>query len=333
LLIADCKTLEKVQLAREFGITEIVFMLAFAFLYVLYITRVIRVARSLKTPYSGIFIKVALRSLYFLLFVVALLGPSFGGSKKEVKSIGKDIMFCIDLSKSMDAYDIQPTRLEKVKFEIKRIVEAFAGDRIGVIIFSSEAYVQCPLTYDQNALHLFIDAMSSRLVPSTGTDFGPPLSMALKKLNETDGPASQAKSKVIVLISDGEDFGEETEDMADEIEDKGIKLFTLGVGTEKGGNILVGNQLKKDRNGRDVVTKLNAKSLQRLSDITGGEYFEINDTRNDVNRLISTIERIEGDLRGTKVLDVTTNKYYYFLLAAVVLMLIDIFINVTAIRI
>lgn len=240
---------------------------------------------------------------------------------------------CVDLSKSMDAFDIQPTRLEKVKFEMKRIVEAFAGDRIGVIIFSSEAYVQCPLTYDQNALHLFIDAMSTRLVPNTGTDFAPPLKMAITKLmDQSEGPSTQPKSKVIVMISDGEDFGEATNEALKEIEKNNIKLFSLGVGTSEGGNILVGNTLKKDKQGRPVVTKLNDNSLRELASRTDGQYFEISNGRNDVNRLINTIGRIEGELRGTKTVDTTANKYFYFLGAALALMLIDILVNVRAIR-
>jgi Ca-activated chloride channel homolog len=323
-----------VQLFRDFGLTEIIFIVLFGVLYFFYVVRVIRIARSLDTPYGNIFIKLFLRSVYFLLFIAALLGPSFGGSKREVKSIGKDIMICVDLSKSMDAFDIQPTRLEKVKFEMKRIIDAFSGDRIGVIIFSSEAFVQCPLTYDQNALNLFTDAMSSRLVPNTGTDFSPPLKMALKKLTEnTDGPVTQPKSKVIVMISDGEDFGEETEDTLDEIEKNGIKLFTLGVGTAKGGNIVVGNGLKKDRQGRTIVTKLDDESLKNMARRTDGQYFEINESRNDVSRLINTLNRIEGELRGTKTIDVTSNKYGYFLLAAVIMMVADILINIRTIRI
>ncbi len=161
-------------LYREFGLTELIFVLLFGALYALYLIRVVRVGMKLKTPYEKVFIKLGLRTIYFALFIIAILGPSFGGSKKEIKSVGKDIMLCVDLSKSMDAFDIQPTRLEKVKFEMKRIVSAFNSDRIGVIIFSSEAFMQCPLTYDQNALNLFIETMNMSLVPGGGTDFGPP---------------------------------------------------------------------------------------------------------------------------------------------------------------
>ena len=319
---------------RNLGVTEIIFIAAFVAFYVFYVVRIIRVARQLKTPYGNVFVKLFFRTLYFGLFIVALLGPSFGGSKKEVKSVGKDIMICVDLSKSMDAFDIQPTRLQKIKFEMKKIVAAFNSDRIGIIIFSSEAFMQCPLTYDQNALNLFIETMNSGLVPASGTDFGPPLRMALTKLEEdTEGPNAQAKSKVIILISDGEDFGEETDDVAKDIEKKDIKLFTLGVGTEKGGNIYSGNSLKTNRQGLIVQTKLNPKALKSLADKTGGQYFEINESQNDVSRLINTIGKIEGELRDARFIDVTANKYFYFLALAAIFLVIDILVNIVTVRI
>ncbi|HET9054179.1 MAG TPA: VWA domain-containing protein, partial [Cyclobacteriaceae bacterium] len=297
---------------RTIGLTEIIFIVFFVTLYVFYIVRVISIARSLNTSFSAIFIKVGIRTVMFSLLLVALLGPSFGSSRQEVKSIGKDIMICVDLSKSMDAFDIQPTRLEKIKFEMKKVVDAFNSDRIGIIIFSSEAFMQCPLTYDQNALNLFIETLNTGLVPSSGTDFGPPLRMAMKKMEE-DNTRTDAKSKIIILISDGEDFGDNTSDAARDIEDEDIKLFTLGIGTEKGGQIRSGPGYKTDRSGNVVTSKLNSTSLEALASKTGGRYFEINETRNDVSRLINTISKIEGELMDAKVMDVTANRYFYFL--------------------
>ena len=318
---------------RSLGITEIVFIGAFLLFYVLYLIRVVGIASTLKTPFSTVFIKVFLRTIYFALIIIAMLGPSFGGSKKEVKSIGKDIMICVDLSKSMDAFDIQPTRLQKIKHEMKKLVEGFSSDRIGVIIFGSEAFMQCPLTYDQNALNLFIETMNTSLVPVSGTDFGPALRMALKKLEDEAENTQQAKSKVIILISDGEDFGEETDDIAQEIEKRDIKLFSLGIGTERGGNIYAGNGIKKDREGNPVVTKLNSRSLRALADKTGGQYFEINETKNDISRLTNTIGKIEGELRDARFVDVTANKYFYFLAAAAALFALDMLINIRTVRI
>lgn len=323
---------EQVNWYRDIGITELIFCGAFILLYTLYVARIIRIARLLNTPFSNVFIKIGLRTALFALLIVALLGPSFGESKREVKSVGKDIMICVDLSKSMDAFDIAPTRLEKLKFEMKRIVSAFNSDRIGIIIFSSEAFMQCPLTYDQNALNLFIETMSTSLVPSSGTDFGPPLRMAMQKI-EQDQSIQQTKSKIIILISDGEDFGEQTNEIADDVENKGYKLFTLGIGTERGGQIRQGNAYKTDSQGNVIITKLNAESLQNLAGKTGGQYFEINETRNDVSRLINTVSKIEGELMDARLVDVTANKYFYFLLAALALLVLDVLITIKTIKI
>ena len=163
--------------------------------------------------------------------------------------------------------------------------------------------------------------------------FAPALRMALDKLTDEEEQVTDTKSKVIILISDGEDFGEETDEFVREIENRDIRLFTLGVGTEKGGNIYAGNGVKKDRDGKTVVTKLNSRSLRSIADKTGGEYFEINESRKDVSRLISTISRIEGELRDARLVDVTANKYFYFLAFAVVLLLLDIMLNVKTVSI
>jgi Ca-activated chloride channel family protein len=261
------------------------------------------------------------------------MGPSFGESTREVKAIGKDIFICVDLSESMNASDIQPTRLEKVKFELKNLVSAFNSDRIGLIIFSSEAFVQCPLTYDQNALNLFIETLNTNLVPKAGTDFGPPLEMALKKLQEEQANTLQQQSKVIVLISDGEDFGEHTENAVKDIRDSNIKLFTLGVGTTTGSRIQTNAGFKTDRNGQEVITKLNDKGLKSLAIQTEGKYYEINESKNDVTRLINSINQIEGELRDARLMDVSANKYYYFLAAALLLMVFDLVTSVKPIKV
>lgn len=325
--------MQTVSWYREFGTTEIVFITLFVVLYALYIIRVVRIARSLNTPFGTIFIKVFLRSVAFALLIIALLGPSFGAAKREVQSVGKDIMFCVDLSKSMDAFDITPTRLEKVKYEMKRIVAAFNSDRVGIIIFSSEAFMQSPLTFDQNALNLFIETLNTNLVPNAGTDFGPPLRMAVEKLEQDNTRISETKSKIIILISDGEDFGDETSEIAQQIESKGYKLFTLGVGTEAGGSIRSGSGYRTDRQGNVIVTKLNPKALQSLANKTGGRYFEINESRNDVSRLISTINSIEGELMDARLVDVSANKYFYFLLITVILLALDVLLHVKTIKI
>ena len=317
---------------NSLGTFEYVSIGIFLIAYLLYSFRVFRLSKFLGTLRGSVIPKFILRSALFALIIIALLGPSFGNDSKEVKSIGKDIMIAIDLSNSMNAIDVQPSRLEKVKNELSNIIEEFNSDRIGLIIFSSEAFVQCPLTYDQSALNLFTETLSSRLVPNTGTDFGPALSLALDKL-DVDKSSIEAKAKIIILISDGEDFGDKTSTVRAEIRDQGIKLFTLGVGTTQGSKIQDGNSFKKDQEGVDVVSKLNRNSLKELAARTGGEYFEINQRQNDVSRLINSINSVEGQLRDARLVDVSANKYIYFLLAALLLLAIDLLTTIKTIKI
>ena len=319
--------------ASSLSTLELIFIGAFALMYLLYIIRVMRIGRKLGNPLLRILPKLIVRGLAFALLIVALLGPSFGETSREIKTVGKDMFICLDLSESMNAFDIQPTRLERIKFEMKNIVESFNSDRIGMIMFSNEAFMQCPLTYDNNALNLFIQTLHTGLVPSTGTDFGPPLRMAFDKLQQEESAESGQKSQIIIMISDGEDFGEETEEIAQEIDDADVRLFALGVGTESGSKIETNRGYKRNKDGQEVVSKLNSKSLQDLADKTGGKYFEINEKQNDVERMINAINAIEGELRDTKKVDAKTNKYYYFLMAGLALLFIDVLFQVRIFRI
>ncbi len=317
---------------HSLGVFEMVLIGVFCLGYLLFVVRVIRTTQRLGLPFRRVFIKTFLRTIYFALIVIALLGPSFGDTSREIKTVGKDIFVCIDLSQSMNAMDIQPSRLAKVKFELKNIIEAFNSDRIGLIMFSSEAYLQCPLTYDNNALDLFVQTLNTEMVPNYGTDFGPPMEMAMDKLTDEDTIITRSKAKIVILISDGEDFGDNTAEIAEDLEDEGISLFTLGVGTKKGSKIPIRTGFKQDRNGNEVVSKLNSTSLENLADDTGGEYFEINESRNDTERLISAINSVEGELREAKKVDATQNRYFYFLGAALLLMAIDVLFSVKMIK-
>lgn len=304
--------------------SELTLFFLFTIFYSIYLIRVYRINKKIEVSIKKVIYKLILRSLYFFLMIIALLGPSFGENKKEVNIVGKDIMILVDLSESMNADDIKPTRLEKVKFEMKKIIDQFSSDRIGIIMFSSEAYVQCPLTYDKNALNLFIETLNTALVPNSGTDFGPALELSLSKLEDENSNNKEINSKVIILISDGEDFGEDTESSLEQIKSSSIKLFSVGIGSIQGSKILLGNgKFKKDNEGNDVVTKLNSNSLKETASYTGGKYFEISSEINQTDNLISEILNIKGDYIESKTVDVTENKYFYFLFSALILMMID----------
>ncbi len=327
-------TFVSMKWVQELEPLTIVWIAAFVLFYLIFFIRNQLIGQQLgRSIWSRLSFKVLLRTATFALIIISLLGPSFGEASREIKSVGKDIFLCIDLSESMNAFDIQPTRLEKVKFELKNIVEAFSSDRIGLIMFSNEAFMQCPLTYDNNALNLFIQTLNTSLVPSSGTDFGPPLEMALKKLAAEESNDSRQKAEVVVLISDGEDFGDDTDEAIEKIEDRGVRLFSLGVGTEKGSRIRTKNGFKRNRSGEEVISQLNSESLRRLAVQTDGKYFEINEKRNDVERLINAIKAIEGELKETRKIKAEDNKYYYFLSAGLALLILDILFQIKTFRV
>ncbi|MCU0392496.1 MAG: VWA domain-containing protein [Thermoflexibacter sp.] len=319
---------------NELGRIELIVIGVFIFLYILYLGKIHRIASMLKTSAKSVFIKFALRIIYFSLIILAILGPSFGEVSKEVESKGKDIYIALDLSLSMNATDIQPSRLDKVKFELKNIVSNFSSDRVGLIIFSSEAFVQCPLTFDQSALNLFIETLNTGLVPNAGTDFAPPLQMAYKKFIEEAEESVKDQAKVVILISDGEDFGEETQDALTELESRGIKVFTLGVGTDAGSTIPYRERsVKRDETGREVITTLKRDPLLEIAERTKGRYFEVSNEKNNVAQLIESVKKLEGQVRDRRKMDVKANKFYIFLLPALLLILLDIFITVKTLKV
>ena len=309
---------------EDIGIFELSLVSLFFMFYFLYLVRIYKINQQIKVNLKAVFMKFILRVTFFTLLIISLLGPNFGIKEEKVEVVGKDIMIAVDLSESMNANDIQPSRIEKVKFEIKKIVDEFSGDRIGIIMFSGEAFVQCPLTYDKNALNLFVETLNTGLVPNSGTDFGPPLELGLSKLQDENSGDNDFKSKIIILFSDGEDFGEDTDKSIEKIKENSLKLFSVGIGTDEGSKILddFGN-FKKDNEGNDVITKLNSSSLRETADKTGGKYYEISKNKNEINQMITEIKNIKGDIIDQQTSKISENKYFYFLLSALVLVAID----------
>ncbi len=313
---------------------EIIFGLLFVGLYLGYLLRIRRVASFFGQRPHGVWVKFVLRHAYAVLLVIAILGPSFGAMTKEIKTIGKDIYIAVDLSASMDATDVSPSRLERAKRDVLRLINRFNSDRIGLIVFDSEAYLQSPLTYDQQALELYTQTLRTDLLPHGGTSLVPVLEMVSQKFGRAASPeANEQKARILVLISDGEDFGDKVDDWADRLREQQIRVFALGIGTTDGGQIPAGKSVKLDRLGNPITTRLQPQGLERLAEATDGEYFEVNGRISEVSRLINAINNIEGELRESKTIDVTANKYVYPLALALLLILLDMLITVKLIRI
>lgn len=317
---------------QPFTFLEFLFCGIFLLLYGLYILRIKRLAGQFGQKGHLVWVKVGLRSLYFLLLVLAILGPSFGAMKKEIRTVGKDIFIAVDVSASMDAPDVVPSRLERARFALADLIQQFNSDRIGLIIFSSEAYLHCPLTYDQDALLLFAQSLQTGLIPQSGTDFEPALLLALDKIS-TRQPDDERRAKVVLLISDGENFSEQTNYSLRRLRQENVKLFALGVGTAQGERIPAAGGFRKNRQGEEIITRLAAENLRELVREGNGQYFEINQIYNETDKLISAINSIEGEVRESKMVDITANKYFYPLLLALLLIVLDVLLTVQVIRV
>jgi Ca-activated chloride channel family protein len=303
----------------------------FVLLYLLYLTRFWSINRRLKVEKQRLLTKLFLRTAYFMLFLIAFAGPSIGNSFKEVKEEGKDIFIAVDLSQSMNATDIGPSRLQRIKFELKNLIKSFPSDRIGLIIFSSEAFMQCPLTFDQAVIQLYIDGLNTGLVPNAGTDLTAPLRMALDRFLKDE--SQEIKAKSVILISDGENFGDDLDGVLSELAYNNVKVFSLGIGTQQGSQIPRGNGVVIDpRTGTPAISKLESQSLRLAASETSGDYFEISDESQQIGDLISTIDRLEGGVANTRMVEASSNKYFYFLLAALSLALLDMILPIKTIK-
>ena len=306
----------------------------FILLYFAFGVRSWVLSRRLQSGVSLFWVKFFLRTLFILLLIISILGPSFGGLKKEVKAVGKDILIAIDLSQSMNCTDVQPSRIEKTKFELKNVLQSFAADRVALVVFSDEAYVYCPFTFDKSALNTMLETISTKVIPSDGTDFGKPLDLAHQKFQEMETSSKKVSSKLVLLVSDGEDFGEDTEDAVSQLEKDGVKVFTLGVGSVEGGKIPSSSGgFIADDNGTPVLAKLRPSDLRKIAGETNGKYFEVTNDRNDVPSLIDAMESVEGEVRDVQMIDVGANKYYYFLFMAICIFTLDILFTINIIKI
>jgi Ca-activated chloride channel homolog len=313
-----------------FESTEYFFIFFFIFAYTAFLIRTIRVARLLNTTARTLILKLFLRTIYFVLLIISLLGPSFGEASREIQAKGKDIYLLVDLSKSMDAADVSPSRLEKVKFEMNRFVENERSNRIGIIIFSNEAFIQVPLTYDAAALDLFIQSLQTSLLPTSGTNICGSIELAYKKLINGNDP--MGRSKMIVLFTDGENKSDCSSILYNNLRRFGVATYVVAVGTKTGISIQENGKAMKDENDRLVVSKLDENFLKNLVTSTKGGYYELKNEKSEVNRMITDIDNADGTLIDTRTITVVSNKYYYFLGAALILIILDVLITIGTFR-
>jgi Ca-activated chloride channel family protein len=217
-------------------------------------------------------IKQVLISAAILLLALSLVRPQWGFEWNEVKRSGLDILIAMDTSNSMLAEDVKPNRLERSKLDVKDLVKRLQGDRIGLIAFAGNAFLQCPLTVDYNGFMLSLDALDVNTIPKGGTSISSAIGTALESYE-----GGMKKYKVLVIITDGEDHEGKTLEIAQIAKEKGIKIFTIGIGTSEGELIPVTDDtgkkvFLKNREGNVVKTSLDENTLQKIAIDTGGSY-------------------------------------------------------------
>ena len=301
-----------------------IFLLA----YIVYFFRINLIAKKIRSSIRArVYIKFVLRSLIFSLVLFALLGPSFGDSKKEVVIHSKNILFVLDVSLSMDTRDVSPSRLEKARTIIHNIVDQNVNDTYGLMLYASGASLQCPFTTDDKALLLFTQTATTSAFDHTGTNTGDALREA-KVYTANYKKNGDAKPTLMVLLSDGEGINEQTLHSLDDKRDLFSNISIIGIGTESGARIPFQKKYKTDASGNYVVSHLNRETLQELSKSMDGLYYEVSDTKDEEPALYNAIRNFKGKEESASKLVVAGNKFYYFLTAALILILIDVLFTV-----
>lgn len=309
---------------------EIFFVGLFLVLYTGFFFRTFYLARQLQTTAWAVIPKFFIRSGYFILLLIALLGPSFGEADQSVNSRIRDIFLLVDVSKSMDASDIAPTRLERIKYDIRQLTDSLAADRFGLMAVADEAIVLSPLTADHDAVKRFTLDLQTTISPSGGTNLCSALEGALQKF--TGDSSTRQSSKAIVLFSDGENFGPCSQVMVRRLKAFGVSLFTVGVGTEGGSTIRNGSDFVRDDRRQIVRTRLNRSFLQQLVTATDGKYIEADANATYLTELVSQLRAVRGQVVDQQRVAVSTNKYYYFLAAALALIIFDLIFTLRTFR-
>ena len=317
--------------SREFSNTEIFYLLSFLAIYLIYFVRIFIISKKLKASPNSSFLKFIIRGLYFGALSLALLGPSFGITEIEARSTAKDIYLAFDLSQSMNATDVAPSRLEKAKNEILGLIDRFQSDKIGLIIFNSEAQLVVPLTYDHESLKSNISNLKTTLLSSGSSDLNPVFELVLNKFSASRSPKNHIKN--CLIVTDGEFFEPTDAQFINQIKANKINITIFAIGTQIGSKIPVINGFKKEKTGNEVVSVLDIQQIAEISKKTAGKYFVANNQKNELNGMIENILSIKSSEMDINQQTVTYNKYSYFLLVALLLIIIDFLLTVNVLKI
>lgn len=274
--------------------------------------------------------KSVLKLVVFLIgisfLIIALVNPKMGTKLKTLKREGVDVVFALDVSKSMLAEDIKPSRLDKAKQIISKTIDKLGSDRVGIIIYAGNSYPLLPITTDHGAAKMFLQSANPDMVSSQGTAINEALELAKTYYNN-----DEQTNRFLILLSDGEDHQEETKQIAESLADEGVKMYTVGVGTEKGGPIKIkvnGSLIgyKKDNQGETVITKRNASILQDIAQVCNGTYFDGNKTEVPVKAIGKIISDAEKNEFETTQFSDFKDQFQWFVGLGLLFLVLDVFL-------
>jgi len=253
-----------------------------------------------------------------ILLIFAASGPQIGTRVAPVERKGIDLVFALDVSESMNAQDVKPSRLEKAKFEISQMINQLKGDRVGLIVFAGSSHLYLPLTSDYEAAQLFLDAIDTKMIPTQGTDLSTALRTAISAFNE-----ESEKYKVMVLVTDGEDHEGAAVELVSKAYKLGIIAHEVGVGTLKGSLIPINDKssYKRDKKGILITSKLNEAMLTELADAGGGIYSRFNNREAKYKEIMQAVDNMEKRSIQTHIYSEFEDRYQSFATISLLLLI------------
>lgn len=269
-------------------------------------------------------IKFALLLLALVLLIFAAARPQFGQKEQTIKRQGIEVMVALDISNSMLAEDVAPSRLDRAKQMLSKLIDKMSEDKIGLVVFAGEAYTQLPITCDYVSAKMFLSTISPSLIQTQGTAIGSAIHTAMRSFGSEQSEAGRA----IILITDGENHEDDAVEAARHAKEAGIHLYVIGIGTSQGAPIPVPgtNNYIKDRSGQVVVTKLNEQMAKDIAQAGDGAYIHCDNTNTAMRALQQEIDHLAtADIETTVYTDYN-EQYQSFALLALLILVIDCFI-------
>ncbi len=272
---------------------------------------------------AKVWLRISLFSLAFLFFSLGMARPQMGAVLKEHTARGAEVMIVLDVSNSMLAEDYSPNRLERAKLAISRVVDKLRDDRIGLVVFAGNSFVQLPITTDYVSAKMFLNSISTGSVPIQGTAMGEAISTALRSFS-----AQSDKSRAIIVITDGENHEDDPVAAAEQAASMGVRVFTIGVGSPQGTMIpLEDGGYLEDRDSNPVVTRLDDKVLQDVAAAGKGLYIHAGNREFGLEPIINEIARMDDEEYNSIVFEEYDELYMYFLAVALFFLLIEMLVG------